>query len=92
MHVPSNDAARRKRLSFRAWHRGRKEMDLLLGRYADRRLQSLSEADLARFERIIDYPDPQLYLWISGHEAIPVEADCPLLQDIVASCMAPPKP
>jgi antitoxin CptB len=82
----------KKRLSYRAWHRGTKEMDLILGRFADKRLESLSPEELKHFERLISYPDTQLYLWITGREPIPVEADSPLLQEIRMSATKPKKP
>src|SRR3569623_3733015 len=52
---------RRKRLLFRCWHRGTKEMDYILGRFADAHIADLSEEDVADFERLIELPDPDLY-------------------------------
>jgi len=52
---------RRKRLLFRCWHRGTKEMDYILGRFADVHIADLSEEDVADFERLIELPDPDLY-------------------------------
>ena len=81
----------KKRLRYRASHRGTKEMDFILGRYADQRLDSLSPEELRRFEEITSYPDTKLYLWITGREPIPAAADCPLLQDICRSAIPPEK-
>jgi len=53
--------ARRKRLLFRCWHRGTKEMDYILGRFADAHIADLSEEEVADFERLIELPDPDLY-------------------------------
>lgn len=66
---------RRKRLRFRAWHRGTREMDLLFGGFADRHLAALSEAQLDRFERLLENSDPELYAWLTGREPIPGEYD-----------------
>jgi antitoxin CptB len=55
---------RRRRASYRAHHRGTKEMDVLVGRYADARLIAFSLDDLARFERFLAIPDPTLQAWI----------------------------
>jgi antitoxin CptB len=55
---------RRRRASYRAHHRGTKEMDLLFGRYADARLAALSGEALQRFERFLELPDPMLQAWI----------------------------
>jgi antitoxin CptB len=56
--------ARRRRASFRAHHRGTKEMDLIVGRYADARLMTYSADELTRFERFLTIPDPTLQEWI----------------------------
>lgn len=61
-------AARRKRASYRAHHRGTKEMDVLVGRYADNRLPSYSAEELERFERFLTIPDPALQQWIFSGE------------------------
>ena len=66
---------RRKRLKFQAQHRGTKEMDLILGRFADLHLPDLSEELLDQFEALLNCPDQTLYAWISGQEAIPEEFD-----------------
>ena len=57
---------RRKRLLFRCWHRGMREMDLILGRFADAEIGSLSDAELADLESLIEVPDPDLYAALSG--------------------------
>lgn len=55
---------RRKRALYRAQHRGTKEMDWLLGRYAEVHLPAMSAADLTSFERVIAMPDPDLNAWL----------------------------
>jgi antitoxin CptB len=54
---------RRKQILYRAWHRGMREMDLIMGRFADAEIGSLTEADLAEFERLIDAVDRDLFAW-----------------------------
>jgi antitoxin CptB len=56
--------ARRRRASYRAHHRGTKEMDVLVGRYADDRLAFCSSEQIERFERFLTIPDPALQEWI----------------------------
>lgn len=73
---------RLKRLRYRAWHRGIKEMDLILGPFADAHLASLEEEALDAFEVLLEEPDPLLYAWISDREAVPPEADTALLRRI----------
>src|SRR5437763_15927746 len=58
---------RRKRLLFRSWHRGTREMDLILGRFADAEIVNLSEGELAQFEYLMEVPDPDLYAALSGN-------------------------
>ena len=62
----NRDAVRRRRLRFRAWHRGMKEMDLILGTFADRNLADMSDEELAAFEQLVEIPDGDLLSWISG--------------------------
>ena len=66
--------ARRKRLLFRCWHRGTREMDLIVGRFADAHLADLSDAELTELERLIELPDPDLYAALTGAGSIPGEA------------------
>jgi antitoxin CptB len=58
---------RRKRLLFRCWHRGTREMDLILGRFADVEIANLSDDELAQFEYLMDVPDPDLYAALTGN-------------------------
>jgi antitoxin CptB len=64
---------RRKRLLFRCWHRGTREMDLILGRFADAHIATLTEAELDELERFGELPDPDLYAALSGAGPIPAE-------------------
>ncbi|MFT3730746.1 MAG: succinate dehydrogenase assembly factor 2 [Hyphomicrobium sp.] len=59
---------RRRRASYRAHHRGTKEMDVLVGRYADARLAGYSDDEMGRFERFLTVPDPALQQWIFSGE------------------------
>lgn len=72
MTEPSREA-RLNRLSFRAWRRGFREADLILGPFADLRLKSLTEAQLDTFERLLEVPDQDLFAWIVGRVETPVE-------------------
>jgi antitoxin CptB len=58
---------RRKRLLFRCWHRGTREMDLILGRFADAEIATLSDDELAQLEHLIEVPDPDLYAALTGN-------------------------
>ena len=73
---------RRKRLRFRAWHRGTKEADLLLGPFADASLDSLDEDGLARFEALLAHTDPEIMDWITGAAPLP---DDPVVARLIDS-------
>ncbi|MFQ6018196.1 MAG: succinate dehydrogenase assembly factor 2 [Kiloniellaceae bacterium] len=66
---------RRKRLRFRCRHRGTKELDLLLGGFADRELDGMTEAQLARFEALLEVPEPVIFAWLAGRRAPPPDFD-----------------
>lgn len=71
-------------LRYRAWRRGFREADLILGPFADRELPTLDEAEADAFERLLDVPDQHLYAWIVGREPTPAEHDTPVMARIVA--------
>lgn len=62
---------RRKRLRLRAWRRGTREMDLILGSYADRHLATMDVAALAAFDALLDENDHDLLQWVLGQGAAP---------------------
>lgn len=62
---------KRKRLIYRSWHRGTREMDLLMGSFADAHVTGFSESEISQYEEILGYSDPDLYNWISGREECP---------------------
>ena len=64
---------RRKRLKFRCWHRGTREADFMLGRFADRHLDDFDKLQLDQFEALIGRSDPDIYNWLSGREPVPQE-------------------
>ena len=75
--------ARRRRLRYRAWHRGTKEMDLVLGPYADAHADGLDAGGLRRLELFMEAADTDLLKWLMGQEAPPPEIDRELLQRLV---------
>lgn len=62
----SPEEARLKRLKMRSWRRGMKEMDLILGPFADSELAAFGAAELDAYERLLDENDQDLYLWVTG--------------------------
>lgn len=63
--------ARRRMLSFRAWRRGFKEADIILGNYADERLKTMTDEELDIFEVLLEVPDQDLYGWIILRDPTP---------------------
>ena len=75
---------RRKRLLFRCWHRGTREMDLILGRFADAEIADLSDTELVQLEGLIEVPDPDLYAALTGDRVLPAEHASALFDRIKA--------
>jgi antitoxin CptB len=81
--------ARRRKLLFRSWHRGMREMDLIMGGFADAKVAELSERELDEFERLIEVPDRDLLAWITGEAAVPADFDSALFRDLCAFHVSP---
>lgn len=75
-------SVRRKRLRYRAWHRGTLEMDQVMGRFADAHVEALSQDDLDRLEQLMAHEDADLYSWIIGQTPVPGGIDTELLERI----------
>ena len=75
-----DDAARRKRLIFRSWHRGMRETDLMLGRFADRHVAGMTAEQLDRYETLIASPDPDIYNWVTGTAPVPPSQDTDIMR------------
>ena len=76
--------ARRRKLLFRSWHRGMREMDLILGTFADARIDALTDDEIDQYERLLDIPDPQLLPWITGESAAPLSVDTQILNIVLS--------
>jgi len=74
-HMPIDLETRRRRLSYRAWHRGTLEMDLLLGGFADSHVERFDAEQLRRFELLLNQPDPDIFAWYCGRRPVPDHQD-----------------
>jgi antitoxin CptB len=74
---------RRRRLRFRAWHRGTLELDFVVGRFVDAELDGMTEAEIAQLETLMELPDPDLFAWVVGQAAVPAQHDTPLFRRLV---------
>lgn len=83
--MPEPDA-RRRRLLFRATHRGTKEADLMIGGFVSRHLLAFSEAELAQVEAVLELPDVDLSDWLSGRREPPPAVRTPMLERMALEC------
>ncbi|MFC5394647.1 succinate dehydrogenase assembly factor 2 [Bosea vestrisii] len=75
---------RRRKILFRAWHRGMREMDLIMGRFADAQIGALTEAELDEFERLIEVLDRDLLSWVTGEAEVPENYDSDVFRRLKA--------
>ena len=88
MNNPTDDdAARRKRLLWRATHRGIKEMDLILGGFVMRHIGNLTTEQLDQLDAIIAIPDQEMLSWATGQEPVPSQHASALLSEILTSLL-----
>lgn len=85
-HLSADDpvSIRRRRLLFRSWHRGTREMDLLMGRFADARVPSMTVAELDLFEALIEAQDRDLFRWITDAEPVADNYDSAIWRELKA--------
>lgn len=76
--------ARRKRLLYRAMHRGFKEADIIIGGFATAHIQTMTVAELDEFEELIGFPDKELYEWIIGRQQAPANLSGPIFTRLQA--------
>lgn len=81
---------RRRKLKFRAWHRGTKEMDFILGTYADTHLATMGTEEMDRFSVFLEAADDLLYSWVSGSKEIPAEFDNDIMAELKSFRMTTP--
>lgn len=79
---PDDRKARLGRIAFRAWRRGFREADMVLGPFTDQVAPTLSDAELTELETLLDEEDQYLYAWIIEREPTPPEFDGPMMARI----------
>jgi antitoxin CptB len=75
---------RRRKLLFRAWRRGVRETDLIVGRFADAYIDKFDPPGLDDFEHLIEVDNAELYAWVVGAQTAPAEYDTAVLRDLIA--------
>ena len=71
---------RRRKLLFRAWHRGMREMDLIMGRFAESAIEQLTAAELIDFENLMEVPDREILAWVTGETDVKADFDTALFR------------
>jgi antitoxin CptB len=87
--APESLDPRRRRLLFRARHRGTKEADLMIGAFTERNIAGFTTAELDELEAVLEFPDVDLADWLSGRHPIPPECRSPMLDRMAIECAAP---
>ncbi|WP_419758414.1 succinate dehydrogenase assembly factor 2 [Acidisoma sp.] len=80
---PPHSDPRRRRLLFRATHRGTHELDLLIGGFVSSRLAAFSPDELTEVERLLDLSEPDLAEWLTRRQPVPPDQDSPMLRAMV---------
>lgn len=82
-------AVRRRKIKFRSWHRGMREMDLIMGRFADASVDAMSSEELDQYERLMEMPDPDLFACVLADGPPAADLDSPMLRRLRAFHRAP---
>ncbi|RIK85977.1 MAG: succinate dehydrogenase assembly factor 2 [Hyphomicrobiales bacterium] len=80
---------RRRKVLYRSWHRGMREVDLILGSFADGEIAGLSDEELALYEALMAEPDADILRWVTGEAQVPARHDTPVFAKILAYREAP---
>lgn len=75
---------RRRKVLFRSWHRGMREVDLILGSFADGEIARLNEDELIAYEALMAEPDGDILKWVTGEAPVPALHDTPVFARILA--------
>ncbi len=79
----SNTTLHRKKLLYRSWHRGCKEIDILLGNFAMEFIDCFTDYELKEYEKIVNLDDYELYCYITGKQAIPISLSSDIINSII---------
>jgi antitoxin CptB len=79
-----NTDNKRKRLIFRSWHRGMKEMDQIMGSFANQYVPKFSDEELDVYEQVLENSDPEMYDWICGRVEVPANKASDVLNKLLS--------
>lgn len=75
---------RKRKARFRAWHRGMREADLVMGGFADKELAGFDDAQLDQFEQVLNEADGDIVKWITGEMPVPANQDNDIVRRMIA--------
>jgi len=78
--MTSDLESRKRRLIFRSSHRGTKEADIMIGSFVERNIATMTEADIAWFERFLEENDVDIMAWMIGRQQPPAEYEGPIME------------
>lgn len=82
--MSENLTPEKKRLLYRAMHRGFKEADIVVGRFAEENLGAMSDEEVEEFRLLLEVPDQELYAWVIGREEAPANYQGSVLRKMQA--------
>lgn len=87
MTAPSTEGrdALRRKLHYRSWHRGMRELDLVFGPFADRFIDDLTADEIEQYEALLEIPDTEMLGWITGRVPLPESLATPLVERILTA-------
>ena len=80
---------RRRKVLYRSWHRGMREVDLILGAFADSEIASLSDDELTTYEAFMSESDSDIFKWVMGEKPVPQQHDTVIFSRILSYRQAP---
>ena len=80
---------RRRKTLYRAWHRGMREVDLILGTFADGEIDRMPDGELDVFEALMNEADADILKWVTGEAQVPDRHDTPVFSRILGSRKGP---
>ena len=86
--TPTSKEQRQRKLRFRSWHRGMREVDLMLGGFADSQLASLTDTEIDQYEQLLETSDTDLLPWLTGETPVPPDTRSVILDKVMAYCRA----
>ena len=75
-------SARLRRMGFRAWHRGTREADYMIGGFFDRDSDKWDDAQISWFENLLEHDDVDIMAWAIGTQAVPPQIDGPMMDSM----------